>query len=41
MNNPKEMENMENSNKQIEKAKEVLKEISQDEREIYLAELRE
>lgn len=28
MNNPKEMENMENSNKQIEKAKEVLKEIS-------------
>ena len=41
MNNPKEMENMENPNKQIEKAKEVLKEISQDEREIYLAELRE
>ena len=29
------------SNKEIKKAKEVLEEISQDEREIYLAELRE
>ena len=29
------------SNKQVKKAKQVLEEISQDEREIYLAELRE
>ena len=32
---------VEMSNKQVKKAKQVLEEISQDEREIYLAELRE
>ena len=37
--NPNEVNGM--SNKEIKKAKEVLEEISQDEREIYLAELRE
>ena len=37
--NPNEVNCM--SNKEIKKAKEVLEEISQDEREIYLAELRE
>ena len=37
----KNPEVVEMSNKEIKKAKEVLEEISQDEREIYLAELRE
>ena len=32
---------MENTNKEVKKAKEVLKEISQDEHERYLTELRE
>ena len=37
----KNPEVVEMSNKEIKKAKEVLEEISQDEREVYLAELRE
>ena len=37
----KNPEVVEMSNKEIKKAKEILEEISQDEREIYLAELRE
>ena len=37
----KNLEVVDMSNKEIKKAKEVLEEISQDEREIYLAELRE
>ena len=40
INNP-EVKNMEENNKELKKAQEVLKEISQDEHERYLAELRQ